>query len=213
MPDDLLDAAPPDLARIARPADAQPDLVPDVDPGPKPVPDAAVDGPPPDGPVPCDCADNESCVDEVCVQTLWVFEAEAPDMSHDTGARTATGWGARAFFDRPYAFLVRGPGTSELPPGRYQATYVFRIGAAAALIDIATLDVNDLGPPGGIDCAFCILGSRSLTSMDVPQDDGFHGVSLEFDLVGGEQRIEFRVIFLGVVDLEVDRIEVRHLSN
>jgi len=194
--------------------------VPPVDAGPDSAgaEDAAVDGPEPDvadpdaGPLPdagkpeCRCAPDEGCVAGECVRARWTFESESAAMTHQTGTITDVGWGASALFDEVFTFLQRGPDADDIPAGTYDAVFYLRVGLYFADVDAAYLDVNDLdGSPG--DCLDCSLAAHAVRTAEFSGPGVFRAFTLRFENPGA-RRLEFRAFFVGLVDVEIDRVEV-----
>lgn len=197
-------ATPPDMG--ADPADAK---APDPDSAAV-TPDAAdpdAAGDPPDSSKPaCECAHDEVCVNGDCVRARWTYEAEGPAMSHETGERTEAGWGASVLLHDLFAFLLRGPYVDDIPAGTYEAVFYIRVGFFLADVEVAYLDVNDFdGEPDG--CTLCSLATRTVRTADFQSPGVFQSFALRFENPGA-RRLEFRVFFVGLVDLEVDRVEL-----
>jgi hypothetical protein len=208
---DADDATIPDGGGGSGDAKADPDPDPDASIAADAAdPDAEAD--PPDSHKPaCQCGPDEDCVDGECVRVRWTFEAEDDVMTHETGARTDVGWGAWVLVDSLFAFLQRGPYVAELPAGTYEAFFYIRVGFFLADVEAATIDVNDYdGEPDG--CLFCLLASRTIRTADIAAAGAFQTFKLRFENPG-DRRLEFRVFFIGFVDLEVDRVEVLRIVD
>ncbi len=214
VPDDVDDDAEPPVADdLGLPLDFEipmtdlPDLgaPPDVEPDSEAPDIGAPDTSKPE----CQCAPDETCVNGECIRSRWTYEAESEVMSHETGGRTENGWAASVLLDEIFAFLTRGPYVDDVPAGHYEAVFYLAVGISFGDVEAAYLDVNDYdGEPDG--CLVCSLASRAIRTADFTGPGSFQQFSLEFDNPG-DRRLEFRVFFVGWVDIEIDRVELKRI--
>ncbi|HIQ05496.1 MAG TPA: SpoIID/LytB domain-containing protein [Anaerolineae bacterium] len=143
----------------------------------------------------------------------WLWEGE--DLFHrpgtgivisDATALNGYAWWFRAGVDRPdWAY---GPYTDELPPGKlYRAYFRLRSHDAYTTARVAYLDVAD-------DAGATLLGLRWVRGLDFRFPDTYQEFPVDFwypEL--GSTGLEFRVRFLGIADLALDRVLVTSLPQ
>jgi hypothetical protein len=100
--------------------------------------------------------------------------------------------------------LAFGP-YAELPAGRYQATFVLRVGAGPSG-RVATLDVRANG-------GLTLLAERILSASDLPSHGGYAPVSVTFNTDADLDGVEFRLFPAGTRDVWLDYIDLLPLPS
>jgi hypothetical protein len=93
----------------------------------------------------------------------------------------------------------------ELPPGRYRAAFVLRVGPGPSG-PIATLDVRT-------DAGVTLLGEHILTANDLPSSGGYTPVSVTFSTDLDVDNVEFRLFPAGTRDVWLDCIDLLPLPS
>lgn len=197
----------PDAAGLPDP-DAARQMPP---PGPPPVPDLGL---PPDAAAPCPDGQIRDVAGE-CVVARWVFEAEGADMRHETGEPAPDGWRGRQGWHRGDLHLLAGPFVAGIPAGRYQAVYYLRWARQGSGNDerrVAALAVNDFDGCDGQGMYFCPLSVvHEVRRRAFDREHELQAITVPFLHEAETHRLEFRVLWDGIDELFVDRVEVRPL--
>ncbi len=171
-------------------------------------------GPPPDAAPPCPQGQIENAAGE-CILAHWVFEAEDEAMVHETGERAPDGWRARQGWHRGDKHLLAGPYFAGIPAGRYLAAYHLRWereGGGNSERRVAALVVNNFDGCNGQGMYFCPVSIvYELRRRHFDRENQVQVVTVPFEQQAEGHHLEFRVLWDGIDELFVDRVEVRPL--
>lgn len=128
---------------------------------------------------------------------------------NDSQASDGMAWGAQRGVQQKGVWY--GPYTTALPASYpYRALFWLRAGApisnSVATQSVARLDVTD--EEGKV-----LLGLRDLRTSDFATTDRYWPIAVDFYLFDPPRGLEFRVAWLGLVDLALDRVEIWRLPS
>lgn len=158
-------------------------------------------------------------------------EAESPEMLHEFGRLQRIGattcWNANVLQDNTPPFgssnkvgkrMVHGPG-DPLPKGTYRASFYLSIddnqSDAAEVLVLRIIDITRSEPPtyNKGEVSQGILAQRGILRTDFHRPQIFQPFELDFSVLDSKARIDYEVIWQGVAEINLDRIEISLLTD
>lgn len=131
-------------------------------------------------------------------EQTWRWEAEGPQMHHNTGRPETDGWLCQTGIDAANQHMVYGPYDTSLLAGHYNAEFSMKVDNNTANNDsVVDIDVRDATT--GATIAY-----KAITRLEFPIASNYTSFFLPFDMPVDHHSIELRVFWRGTSYTKVD---------